>query len=454
MRNPEKQPRPYDTAPKPTFEPKEEELGAEDIEVLEGREELSSEDIEALETPTTEDIAKTKRVEEQEIEKIKKEIGIAEADLEKESVGQGFGVSLKKEGRDRNQDAFAIGENYLVAADGMGGEAGGAEASRVIIEAVQKGFREKSEFIQNILNKGDQKEIEVLLAQFTVEAQKAVATTGVERSGTDKLGSTFTMALRWQTPEKKKFLGLVKEGGEHKITFAQVGDSRLYRFRDKKLERISQDQSIANFLIDMGVFPDDQSSETKYTLPEIEQKVIQAAESNAETVAKQQGLDVKEHVEQMTALAKKQLGQMQKRLAPKAADLLERPGHYKMTGGEKQALFSVYDVGAVVGAGLTAQKETARLGAIQTVDAQKGDVYIATSDGIHDNLFDSEIEAIAKNWSHDQEKLNEMLVIASKIRMQEKNLKDYPELKGLVRTDEAARERAKADDALSVSFTI
>jgi len=453
MPNPEKQFRPQDMAPKPAPDA-EEELGAEDIEVLEKREKLSWKDVEALETPTTEDVAKTKRAEEQEIEKIKKEIGMPEADFEKGSTGRGFGVSLKKEGRDRNQDAFAIGENYLVAADGVGGEAGGAEASRVIIEAVQKAFRDKGEIIQNILDQGDQKQIEVLLAQFTVEAQNAVATTGVERSGTDKLGSTFTMALRWQTPEKKKYLGLVKEGGDEKISFAQIGDSRLYRLRDKKLERVSQDQSMANFLIDMGVFPDDQSSDTKYTLPEIEQKVIQVAEANAEAAAKQQGLDVKKYVEQMTAPAKKQLGKMQKRLVPKATKLLEQPGHYKMVDGKKQALFSVYDVGAVIGAGLTAQKETAKLGAIQTVDAQKDDIYIGTSDGIHDNLFDAEIEAIANNWSDDPEKMNQTLVIASKIRMGEKNLQDYPELKDIVRMDEAALERAKSDDALSVSFTI
>ncbi|MBU1922003.1 protein phosphatase 2C domain-containing protein [Patescibacteria group bacterium] len=453
MPNPEKQFRPQDMAPKPAPEA-EEELGAEDIEVLEGREELSWKDVEALETPTTEDIAKTKRVEEQEIEKIKKDIDIAEADLEKGSTGQGFGVSLKKEGRDKNQDAFAIGENYLVAADGVGGEAGGAEASRVIIEAVQRGFREKSEVIQNILNRGSQEEIEVLLAQFTVEAQNAVATTGVERSGTDKLGSTFTMALRWQTPEKKKFWGLTKEGGDEKISFAQIGDSRLYRLRDKKLERVSRDQSITNFLIDLGVFPDDQSSDIKYTLPEIEQKVLEAAEANARNMAKRDGLDPDEHVEQILALAKDQLGKMQKKLLSKTAKLINQPGHYRVARGKKQALFSVYDVGAVIGAGLTAEKETARGGAVQTVDAQKDDIFIGTSDGIHDNLFDSEIEAIANNWNHDQEKMNQMLVIASKIRMGEKKLEDYPELKNIVRMDEAALERAKADDALSVSFAI
>lgn len=421
---------------KEAFESEEiEELGPEEIKEMEEEvEELRPEEFEIVEKPTAEQKAEKFKSEAAKIREIKKEIGATEPDLETERIGENFAASLKKEGRDNNQDSFAVGENYLAVADGVGGGPGGFEASHTVTETIQYLFNQRKEYIEKILQTGDQQEIERLTAGMVVESQKALATTGVMRAGSEQLGTTLTMALHWKTPEKKGFLGLGKKEGQDKITYAQVGDSRLYRLRDGKLERITKDISLAQELVDAGIFPDDQSTEQKYTLNEFMEKID---ENIAEA--------------DKAKILKDSLSNILIRKTQKLIDLCQ----YREINGKKEALYDINSLRELTsGIDVSTESIGAANSKLKTIDAEKGDIYIATSDGIHDNLLDSEIEAIINAWQDDPGRMTQELVIASKIRMGEKSIDDYPELKNLLKSDVSADERGKSDDTTSVSFKI
>ena len=130
--------------------------------------------------------------------------------------------------KDQNQDRFLIkefpGDSVLVAvADGAGGTPAGLEASRVVIEKLND-FHPDSQTPQDHL---------VGLMQEADQTIFAVVEKDPDLKG---MGSTLTAAF-------------IK--GEA-VFWAHVGDSRLYLFRGDELTQITEDDTMAGFLLTEG----------------------------------------------------------------------------------------------------------------------------------------------------------------------------------------------------------
>ena len=127
--------------------------------------------------------------------------------------------------REQNEDsAVAITHpknknvKLLLVADGMGGRSHGDIASNYVSSSIEKWFLKKQIKVLN-----DTKLTEKLLIRYI----KTLNTNLIKRFGEDQLGTTLTLAII----NKKNTLIL------------NIGDSRAYQYRKRKLSQITEDDS-------------------------------------------------------------------------------------------------------------------------------------------------------------------------------------------------------------------
>ena len=128
--------------------------------------------------------------------------------------------------RSHNEDAFAIiePETYLVA-DGMGGQAAGEVASRMLVDSIRS-------FLSNTPSPWN----EDTLKYSIIEAGNRIYDAAQDRREYHGMGTTATM--------------LHLEG--NRACYAHVGDSRLYRFKNDRLEQLTDDHSYVETLVRNG----------------------------------------------------------------------------------------------------------------------------------------------------------------------------------------------------------
>jgi protein phosphatase len=137
---------------------------------------------------------------------------------------------------------FADEEGYLmIVADGMGGVAGGEEASAMAVRTVESFVLDA---IKWFLHK-DGSEQDVLVGELKTALERADRSV-VERAEADPelygMGTTLTMGYSVGTD----------------LFVAHAGDSRAYQFRRGRLERITSDHTLVQMLVDGGVLsPED-----------------------------------------------------------------------------------------------------------------------------------------------------------------------------------------------------
>lgn len=133
--------------------------------------------------------------------------------------------------RDNEDSAFARAPVFVVA-DGMGGAQAGEVASRLAIEAFERG----------VPGDGNPEE---RLATVVREANHQI----YERSRADRgragMGTTLTAAYV----------------DDAHVAIAHVGDSRAYLFRDGTLQRLTQDHSLVDELVRRGKLTEEQAAE-------------------------------------------------------------------------------------------------------------------------------------------------------------------------------------------------
>ncbi|MFL5782728.1 MAG: Stp1/IreP family PP2C-type Ser/Thr phosphatase [Thermoleophilaceae bacterium] len=134
-------------------------------------------------------------------------------------------AALTDVGRQRqsNEDSYLEREPLFAVADGMGGARAGEVASRMAVEAFGETGRE-----------GDKPE--ELLRDVATEANRRIYEMAQSDSEHAGMGTTLTAAL--------------VDGRD--VAVGHVGDSRLYRFRDGALERLTEDHSLVEELVRQG----------------------------------------------------------------------------------------------------------------------------------------------------------------------------------------------------------
>jgi serine/threonine protein phosphatase PrpC len=123
--------------------------------------------------------------------------------------------------RSANQDAYSADPDgrFFIVADGMGGHAGGQEASRIATETIQRFL--KQYWDAEIAS-------EQLLEKALLEANQAILDDQKQFPERADMGTTI-VALIFRD--------------EQKPLCAHVGDSRLYRLRGAALEQLTEDHT-------------------------------------------------------------------------------------------------------------------------------------------------------------------------------------------------------------------
>ncbi len=129
----------------------------------------------------------------------------------------------------------------LLVADGVGGSAGGEEASTHTLDTVVRYMAGSSRFFDRLAEQG--------LEEFRTEMTHAVqwSHAALRERATDTspelagMASTLTMALiAWP-----------------RAFVSQIGDSRCYHLRAAELRQVTTDQTLARQLIDQGLMPEE-----------------------------------------------------------------------------------------------------------------------------------------------------------------------------------------------------
>ncbi|MCU1508589.1 MAG: Stp1/IreP family PP2C-type Ser/Thr phosphatase [Glaciihabitans sp.] len=140
--------------------------------------------------------------------------------------GKSAAVSHVGKIRANNQDSGYAGQYLFVVADGMGGHAGGDVASAIAVKRI-------SEIDRLYTSPHD---AEFALQSALIAANSMLAETVFEHNELTGMGTTVSGILRV---------------GDH-VAVAHIGDSRIYRLRNSKLEQITADHTFVQRLVDSG----------------------------------------------------------------------------------------------------------------------------------------------------------------------------------------------------------
>ncbi|OLP20136.1 serine/threonine protein phosphatase [Leptolyngbya sp. 'hensonii'] len=136
-----------------------------------------------------------------------------------------------------NQDAFYIDQDgrFFIVADGMGGHAGGQEASRLATQAIQKYLADHWDSPRNS---------QTLLEGALLEANRAILQDQRKHPERADMGTTAVVVIFRD---------------ENQPWCAHIGDSRLYRLRGPKLDQITEDHTWVARAMKLGDLTPDQA---------------------------------------------------------------------------------------------------------------------------------------------------------------------------------------------------
>ncbi len=132
--------------------------------------------------------------------------------------------------RDGNEDSALISANLIAVADGMGGHAGGEVASAIAINTLQQLLPVINDPAIDLDSRAD------LFLNISYEVDAEILRVSKEKPELSGMGTTLT--------------ALSLTGGQ--VDLLHIGDSRCYRWRNKKLEKLSYDHTVMQELLDQG----------------------------------------------------------------------------------------------------------------------------------------------------------------------------------------------------------
>jgi len=148
--------------------------------------------------------------------------------------------------RKHNEDAIGaeITQGLVVLADGMGAYKSGEIASEMAVSTVLQEFKDKYE-AQNVNTKSAIRQN--LLRESIELANRLIRESSLTKEEHRGMGTTIVSALFY----------------DNKVIIAHVGDSRLYRLRNRKLESITADHSLIQELIEKGFYTPEEARSSK-----------------------------------------------------------------------------------------------------------------------------------------------------------------------------------------------
>ena len=132
--------------------------------------------------------------------------------------------------RDGNEDSALISPNLIAVADGMGGHAGGEVASAIAINTLENLLPVITDASIDIDSRED------LFLNISYEVDAEILQVSKEKPELSGMGTTLTALTL----------------SDNKVDLLHIGDSRCYRWRDKKLEKLSYDHTVMQELLDQG----------------------------------------------------------------------------------------------------------------------------------------------------------------------------------------------------------
>ena len=132
--------------------------------------------------------------------------------------------------RDGNEDSALISANLIAVADGMGGHAGGEVASAIAINTLQQLLPVINDPAIDLDSRAD------LFLNISYEVDAEILRVSKAKPELSGMGTTLTA------------LSLTGD----QVDLLHIGDSRCYRWRDKKLEKLSYDHTVMQELLDQG----------------------------------------------------------------------------------------------------------------------------------------------------------------------------------------------------------
>lgn len=147
--------------------------------------------------------------------------------------------------RQRNEDNYWVSpdERVFAVADGMGGAVGGAMASRLAIEAIQKLWESKHP------DGKDRDAIREWLDEAVCQANRAVWHQAEEDASVRGMGTTVVVAVQSE---------------DDYMQIAHVGDSRAYLLRDGKPIVLTNDHSVVQEMVRAGRLTEEQARVNPY----------------------------------------------------------------------------------------------------------------------------------------------------------------------------------------------
>ena len=145
--------------------------------------------------------------------------------------------------RSNNQDAYCIDPEgrFFIVADGMGGHAGGQEASTIAVQTVQHYLTQQWD---------SSHASSWLLEQAVFAANRAILQDQDAHPERADMGTTVVILIFRPQPDEQE--------GEPQPWCAHVGDSRLYRLRGAHLEQMTEDHTWVNRALRLGNITPDQ----------------------------------------------------------------------------------------------------------------------------------------------------------------------------------------------------
>ncbi len=147
--------------------------------------------------------------------------------------------------RPLNEDGFYISDYsreqnalYAMVADGMGGHQAGEVASAMATAEISRIVN------QNFCTSMTETELFELLTKAVKTANRVIFEKALSEESMSGMGTTVTLCFIWGS----------------RAFVAQVGDSRLYLFREGKLHRITTDHSLVQQLLDSGQITEEEAA--------------------------------------------------------------------------------------------------------------------------------------------------------------------------------------------------